>query len=230
MARYPEYRIEIPDSIGSGGGIRGLLQNRFELVRTARPPKEKEQDGSLVEHPFALSPVVFCTGPSTGGVENLSSAQVIGIYTGAITNWEQVGGLPAPIYPVDREAGDSSRSILERHMDGFKAARSVAKIFYTTPETADAIADHNYTLGFLPAGLARARGLKILSIDGVPPDRDSIDHGRYPYYGVFYLVSRGRLSKAAEAFIDYLYGADAVATIQKRGLIPIGKKNREGIN
>ncbi|BBO82310.1 phosphate-binding protein [Desulfosarcina ovata subsp. sediminis] len=223
MKRHPEYQIEIPDSIGSGGGIKGLLQKRFELVRTARPLKAKEQDGTLVENPFALSPIAFCTHPSVTGVDNLTSTQVIGIYTGVIANWKQVGGQPAPIYPVDREAGDSSRTILERNMENFKAARSVAKIFYSTPEAAEAIAGHKYTIGFLPLGLARSLYLNILSIDGVSPGRDSLRNGQYPYFSIFYLVSHVGCSKTAKAFVDYVYSPEAVEIIKEHGLVPMAR-------
>lgn len=229
MAQHPGYPIDIPDSIGSGGGIRGVLKERFEMARTARPLKPDEQDGTLVEYPFALSPIVFCAEPSVSGVKDLSSAQVIGIFTGAITRWDRVGGPPAPIYPVDREAGDSSRTIIEQRMAGFKAARSIAKIFYTTPETVEAIAEHHYTLGFLPLGLAKSHGLAIFSIDGVSPDRDSVGNGRYPYVTVFYLVCRGRPSKSARMFIDYLYRKDGVDIIEQQGLIPVERKNCESL-
>jgi phosphate transport system substrate-binding protein len=225
MQKNPQYQVEIPDSIGSGGGIKGLLGNRFEVARTARPLKEKEQNGSLIEYPFALSPVVMATHQSVANVDNLSSAQVLGIYAGTLTQWSQVGGLAEPIFPVDREAGDSSRTILEEHMPGFKATESVAKIFYSTPETVEAISDHQNTIGFMPMVVALTHGLKILSIDGVAPNADSIGKKQYPYFNTFYLISRNEISEAAKAFIDFIYQDEAIRTIRENGLIPIKNEN-----
>lgn len=143
------------------------------------------------------------------------------LYRGAVTSWSQVGGLAEPIFPVDREAGDSSRTVLEQHMAGFKEAQSVAKIFYSTPETVEAISNHQNTLGFLPLVVALTHDLKVLSIDGVAPNADSIEKKQYPYCNIFYLISRSEVSEVAEAFIDFIYREEAIRTIRDYGLIPI---------
>jgi len=224
MQSRPDLTVEIPDSIGSGGGIKGLLANRYELVRTARPLKAKEQDGTLVEYPFALSPVVFAVHPTATGIDNLTTTQIIGIYTGAIKSWDQLGGPASPIYPVDREPGDSSRVILEDHMPGFKEMKSVAKIFYTTPETIAAISQHQYTIGFLPHGPALDAQLQVVTIDGSAPAAVDIKNGSYPYVCTYFLVARKPVSKQATQFIDFIYSPEARAFMTKRGLIPLDKK------
>jgi len=224
MQSRPGLTIEIPDSIGSGGGIKGLLANQYELVRTARPLKAKEQDGTLVEYPFAISPVVFAVHPSVTGIDNLTTTQIIGIYSGAITSWDQLGGPTSPIYPVDREPGDSSRVILESHMPGFREMKSVAKIFYTTPETAAAVSQHKYTIGFLPHGLALDAQLQVASIDGFAPEVEDIKNGSYPYVCTYFLVARKSASSLATEFINFIYSPDARALMTKRGLIPLDKK------
>lgn len=215
--------VKIPDSIGSGGGIKDVLSNRHELARTARPLKPEEQDGTLVEYPFAISPVVFVIHPSVTGITNLTNRQIIDIYTGRTHSWGQLGGPAVPIYPVDREPCDSSRTILENHMQGFREAKSVAKIFYTTPEAVAAIREHRYTIGFLPLGLALESNLHVVAIDGFAPISRDIKTGTYPYIATYALVARKPVSRRATEFIDFIYSPDAAAIMTKHGLIPLGR-------
>jgi phosphate transport system substrate-binding protein len=224
VKQYPEFKVDVPDSIGSSGGIRGLLQKHFELARTARPLKADEQDGSLVEYPFAASLVVFATHPSVDNVDNLSSNEILGIYTGEITQWPQAGGPDGRIYPLDRESGDSSRSIVERHMHGFKDAESIAKIIYTTPDMVDALKEHRHTIGFIPMGLAREAHLNVLSLDGVAPNSANVGNGSYPYITIYSIVACKPVSENSKRFIDFLHSVEAAATIRERGLIPLEKR------
>jgi phosphate transport system substrate-binding protein len=224
MALHPEVSVDIPDSIGSGGGIRGLLQKKFEVVRTARALKSDEQDPAIVEYPFAASLVVFATNPSVTNVESLTRHQILGIYTGAITQWDQVGGPPGRIYPLDREAGDSSRTVLERYLDGFKEMTSTAKVLYTTPDLVEALEEHRHTIGFLPMGLAREKQLNVLSLGNVAPNAENVENGTYPYVNIFYIVARTPVSGSAVQFIDFLHSSEATAIIEDRGVIPLGSR------
>lgn len=222
MEQYPQHTIEVPDSVGSGGGIKQLLHNKCTLARTARHIKEKEQDGTLVEQAFALSPVALVTHPSVTGVTELSSTQITDIFSGKIDRWSQVGGPDQPVYPVDREPGDSSRSILEQQLQGFKSLKSIAKIFYSTPETAEAITRNRNTIGYLPLPIALQRKLNILAIDGIHPSQQTIEDRTYPYFSTFFLISRKNLtSQGARQFIEFISTPTAQALIEKNGLIAI---------
>ena len=212
--------VRVPDSIGSSGGVRALIAGKISLARTARPLKQKEQGHELRQFRFALSPVVIAAHPSVKKVNDISSQQLIKIYSGRIRNWQQLGGTNNPIYAIDREAGDSSRSIMERHLKDFPKGRTAAKIFYTTPEAVEAVAEHKYTLGFLPLSVAKAHGLKVLSIDDIKPTQDNVAKGTYKYVTPFYIVAAAKPSKAEKAFIDFLYSENAKNLIRASGSVP----------
>lgn len=223
MRSRPHFNVKVPDSIGSGGGIKNLLENRCELARTARPLKDKEQNGTLVEYPFAHSPIVFAIHSSVNGISNLTTGEIIDIYTRKTKFWDRLGGADAPIYPIDREPGDSSRSILENRMQGFAAAKSLAKIFYTTPDTLLAASQHKYTISFMPLGLALDANLKVVSIDGFAPNNPNIRSGSYPYVCTYTLVARKPVPKRATEFIDFIYSPEARAIMSQHGLIPMNR-------
>jgi len=212
--------VSIPDSVGSSGGIKALAAGKVSLARTARPLKDGGKKQGLRQFRFALSPVVIAVHPSVKGINNISSRQVSEIYSGQIRNWKQLGGEKHPIYAIDREAGDSSRSILEKHLDGFPKGKTSAKIFYTTPEAEAAIAEHKFTIGFLPLSVAKSHGLKVLSVDGIKPTEGNVIKDDYKYVTPFYIVSRAKPSAAEKTFIDFLYTEQAKKVIRASGSVP----------
>ena len=116
---HPDVTIEVPNSIGSGGGIKAVGRGEAGLGRTARALKEKEKPG-LTDVAFARSPVVFATNTSVHEVLDLSREQILAIYSGKINNWKEVGGPDGKIYPLSREEGDSSRETIDKNLAGFK--------------------------------------------------------------------------------------------------------------
>ncbi len=218
---HPEIRVVVPNSIGSTGGIRALLAGEIQLARTARPLKKNEQGQGLVAFRFADSPVAFVVHPSVEGIDNLTSAQIVGIYSWQYRRWSALGGPDAKIYPIHRETGDSSRTVLEKHLPGFRDIHSRAKIFYNTPDTANAIASHHFTVGFLPLNIALNSGLKVLRIDGLSPLECVATKSTYPYIVPFFLVSKGEPEGAALEFLQYLSTEKTRQRLKAQSVRPI---------
>ena len=78
---HPGITVEIPESIGSGGGIRAVLGGKSQIARVARPITEKESSQGLTSRIFALAPIVFAVSSGVAGVTNLSCEQILGIYS-----------------------------------------------------------------------------------------------------------------------------------------------------
>jgi phosphate transport system substrate-binding protein len=217
---HPGIRVVVPNSIGSTGGIRALLAGEVQLARTARPLKQSEQGQGLIAFRFADSPVAFVVHPSVEGVDNLTSAQIIGIYSGQYRRWSELGGPDAKIYPVDREVGDSSRTVLEEHLPGFRDVHSRGKIFYNTPDAASAIASHHFTVGFLPLNIALNSGLKVLRIDGESPLDYITSQSSYPFIVPFFLVSKGEPDGPALKFLQFLSAEKTRRRLQAESVRP----------
>ena len=74
-----------------------LIDGTVDLIICARESSEDEQNYALekgvtlIEKPIANDSFAFLLNRANS-VENLTHEQVVGIYTGQITNWKEVGG------------------------------------------------------------------------------------------------------------------------------------------
>lgn len=219
----PDIQVIVPDSIGTGGGIRAVAENKATLGRTARPLKADEKAQGLAEYLFAQSPVVMAAHPSLAQVRSLTSTDLINLYSGTHKTWDVFGGPPQKIYLIDREPGDSSRGTLEKNIQGFDSIKSIGKMFYNTPSAVEAIARHSFSAGYIPLAWARNQSLHIIALNGVLPSDDAIKRGAYPLVTPFYVISHEPVSDTAKLFIDFLYSDAARRVMRESGVVPVGQ-------
>ncbi len=220
---HPNVSVEVPGDTGTHSGIRAVGESTIEMARVARPPKDNEKRYGLTYRAFAESPVVFAVPPDVRRIGDLSTEQVIKIYSGDITNWKYLGGMSRKIYPVGREVNECSRAVLDEKLPGFKDIKAPAsKTFYTTSEAIEAISRHKSTIGYAPMAAVRKTGLKILKLDGVFPSARNVKNGTYKMTVPLGVVYKGKLRPPARAFVDFLYSREARRIIRDYGCIPVG--------
>ncbi|WP_257236787.1 substrate-binding domain-containing protein [Nostoc sp. 'Peltigera malacea cyanobiont' DB3992] len=106
------YTSAINDPPGSGTGIRMLLEGRLTFSLSSRPIADREyqqsqQRGlSLKQIPVALEGLAIAVHPNLQ-IPGLTLGQIKDIYTGKITNWNQVGGPNLKITAYSRRFEDA---------------------------------------------------------------------------------------------------------------------------
>jgi phosphate transport system substrate-binding protein len=217
---HPDTVIEVPDSIGSSGGIRATADGKCDIGRTARPLKKKEMGYGLNYRLFASTPVVFVTNKSVA-VHDISTPQVIALYKGEIGNWQQLGGKDAVLYLAVRYHGDSARSVLEKHMPPLAEFIDWAgEITYSTPETVEAVVRHDHTIAFLPLAMAVKNNLNIFRLNGIEPSAENIRNATYPLIIPLGLVWKGELQGASEDFVNFIFSHRGKKVIADNGAVP----------
>lgn len=104
ILRYTQPPIENP---GSGTGIEMLIDNQLSFSQSSRSVKGEEnqkaqQKGfSLKEIPVAIDGIAIAVNPKLN-IPGLTVTQIKDIYTGKITNWQEVGGVNLPITSYSR--------------------------------------------------------------------------------------------------------------------------------
>lgn len=211
---HGEVSVEVPESIGSSGGIKAVSRGKVDLARTARPLEEREKPG-LVEVLFAKSPIVFTVHPSVTGVHNLTVEQILGIYAGKHVNWQELGGPDHKIYVLDRETDDSSRRLITSTFPKFTALESAVRVAYSTPEAVDLLTKNQFTLGYLPLSVAQHEQLTVLPLQGMAPTENT-----YPLLTPFYLVFKSPANQIVEQFLAFIFSPPGQEIMKEAGVIP----------
>ncbi len=216
--KNPEIRIVIPDSIGSGGGIKTVGNDQYKIGRIARKIKEKEKYYNLTYIPFCKMPIVFFINKSVG-IADLTTAQICDIYSGKITNWQAVGGKNAKIRVIRREDGDSSLRILLEFFPGFAdiAQTSKSKTTFSDPSTCQLTERKAHSIAYGTYINARNYDVDILAINGKKPTA-----ANYPYIGTLAFVFKKKEFKGdVKKFVKFATSVNAHETIKRSGGIPI---------
>lgn len=124
---------------GSGTGIKMLIDNQLAFSQSSRSVKAEEnaqaqaKGFSLQEIPVAIDAIVIAVNPKLN-ISGLTVNQIQGIYTGKITNWQEVGGPNLPITPITRpkEAGGTVEFLIENVLDNGNFGQNISYIDTTT--------------------------------------------------------------------------------------------------
>ena len=213
----PQVRIEVPPSIGSGGGISAVGSGRAVLGRVARSLTDVEQEAGIVATPIARLPSAFFTHPGVK-VESITVEQLADIYAGRITNWNQVGGPDLRVRVIRREDIDSTLVVLRQTMPGWKdlAITDRSKMALTTQDSIETARKVPGAIGFAPYSKDFERGLSVLKIGGVHPLEDN-----YPSKNLLALIHMERtVTGPAVDFLKYSVSEAGRTIISEYGGIP----------
>ncbi len=216
---HPEIEFRFDSGTNSGGAIDGVLGGTLDLAVANRPLSEDEVGEPLDYRPFAKDAVVFATRHE-GEVEGISTEQARDVYGGELTNWEQLGGSPAPIVVLDRDEDESARKlVLLPLMDGRPVeARTV--VLNKAGEMIEAMKSTPDSLGYSSFGLLKAHevpGVRVLALDGVVPSPEAVLRGDYPWYLTFGFVHAADAPKEVRDFVTFASGPEGQELVEKNG-------------
>lgn len=117
MPDLADYQGEFPGfgHQGTHTAYLNLVEGKADLILVARSPSIEEMKLAEISRvsfdirPVALDAFVFMVNENNP-VKGLSEEEIRGIYSGEVTNLEQVGGPDGQIYPYQRNDQSGSRS------------------------------------------------------------------------------------------------------------------------
>ena len=205
---------------GSGSGIKAVQEGRCDIGLSSRDLKDEEKVAGLKATVLAYDGIAVIVNPENP-VNDLSLETIAKIYTGEITNWNEVGGNDAEIVLIGREAGSGTR-------DGFESitgTEELCKYRQELTSTGDVITTVSQNPGAIGyASVASVKdSVKVLTINGVMPTESTIKDGSYVVQRPFVLVTKVdvELSKSAQKFFDFINSADANGIISEAGVVPV---------
>lgn len=199
--------------IGSDAGVNLAISGEIELGYISRDLRDTEK-GKVEALSIGASGTAVAVS-SANSVKALTKDQIVKIFTGAITDWKDVGGTPGKIRVLIRESGSSTRSAFESYFfDGKKLPYATSAIEVTKiDETVSAIDSFKESIGMVTMNASTFGNAKIalVTVDGVQASRENLNSGAYKIRRPLYFVYNAdptKLKPAIKAFLDFVKGPE----------------------
>ena len=227
-AKYPDHRVIVPSSVGSSGGIRAVRSDRAILARVAQPLKDKEKNYGLKYLVFARDMVVFAGGAKVT-VRNLTSAQLLDLFAGKITNWGELGGAPGLVRLLVRQPGDSSLQVIQEQLPAFRniVFPHSSKSIHTDPKLLELAQKYKHSLCWLTFSALKGAHSPLypLALDGITPTPENARLHKYKLLEPYALVYKEeRLNDLARIFLDFIFSKECQQLMKQYGVLPVNKE------
>ena len=204
------------------GAYQAIVDGGADLIFCAAPSEKQlayaaEKGVELELFPIGLEAFVFLVNEKNP-VDGLTQAQLRDIYGGEITNWSQVGGPDRLIAPLQRNEGSGSQSRFLAFMEG-RATKHGPFAFLG--------ASIGFSFRYYVDGITKAKGVKMLAVDGFYPDVENIRSGAYPLSGEFYAVFRkDDMNPNIQRVIDFLRSPEGRRIVSESGYVTLESKEK----
>jgi len=213
-------KIEI-NQIGSSAGITNAISGVSEIGMSSRDLKQEELDSGLSEIIIAYDGIVVVTHP-TNKVKDLTLEQVKKIFTGEVTNWNELGGEDLEIVVVSREDGSGSRDSFQEIIN-FSSGELVrsAIIASGNGNIKTTVAMNKHAVGFISFEYVDD-SVSTIDINGVEATPDNVLAQTYQLSRPFLFVNKEEsLTEAGQEFIDFILSPEGQAVVIETGAIPV---------
>ena len=216
---------------GSGTGIAALINGTTDVCMASRPMKDDEKrklrdryQTMGVEIPVARDGLSIYLNEQNP-VKELTIEQLRGIYTGAITNWKDLGGPDKPITLYGRENNSGTYVYFK---DNVLLGHDYSARCQTLPGTAavvNAVARDPNGIGY--GGAAYAKGVRETAMKkddkspAVLPSAASVRDGSYPLSRYLYFYLRKKPEGDTKKFVQWVLSEEGQKLATDVGYFPL---------
>ena len=226
---------------GSGTGIAALMNGTVDIANSSREMEEDEIATARangiepVEFQVAIDALAVIVHPDNP-VSQLTLGQIADIYTGRVTNWQEVGGNDAGIVLLSRETNSGTHVyFLEEVIRGGDADNP--DIF--APQTllmpssvgiTNEIQRNPNAIGYDGLGYVTEHE-KVLAIARdeagpyVLPSVESAASGDYPISRGLYMYSAGKPTGVIADYLAWIRGPQGQAIVAELGFVPLPEED-----
>lgn len=242
-------------SEGSGTGIQMLLKGQLSFAQSSRPILEQEFDTAarykitLRQVPVGIDGIAIAVHPSLK-IKGLTLGELREIYTGKITNWQQLGGDNLAIIPYSRPLSSGTTEFFRENVINQQVLSQKVIVIKTTTEALRAISQNkgaiyyasaaevvgqcsvkpipiSYRLG--SAFIAPYRGVYLPPQECSTENKNTLNYtafqnSEYPLTRKLFVVLRqdgGIEEKAGEAYSNLLLTDEGQRLLQEAGFVSL---------
>lgn len=219
---------------GSGTGLKLVSEGTADIGNsdiTAEAAKlDAQKSKELVDHKVCAIGFAVVVNKEVK-VDSLTKDQIQKIFTGEITNWNQVGGDDIVINVVNRAKSSGTRATFKDTVMGGKDEKeglgttqdsngNVEKGIQSTKGSISYLA-----LSYLTDKVKES--VKPLKIEGTEANEENIVAGKYTFWSYEHMYTKGEAKDLTKEFIDYMLSSENGELVKKLGYIPMSEiKNK----
>ncbi|MEJ2413044.1 MAG: phosphate ABC transporter substrate-binding protein [Anaerolineales bacterium] len=233
---HPEVRLAVTGG-GSGTGIASLINGTVDIANASRQIKEEERQDALdngtepVEFVIARDAIAVIINPENP-VDQLTLQQISDIYSGKLTNWQEVGGEDRPIVKLSRETNSGTHVyFLEEVVRlGDKENHTLFSrdtLLLPSSEGIGAeIRQNPNAIGYDGLGYV-TDDMKVIAIARSPgepyilPSAESVNSGQYPVARDLYMYTNGTPEGMVADYLEWILTPEAQEIVTELGFVPI---------
>ncbi len=240
MEKNPDVSIAVTGG-GSGTGIAAIINGTCDIAQCSRAMKPQELDAAkkngreVQEVETAIDALAVIVNPSNP-VSQLTIEQLSGIFTGAVTNWKELGGEDQPILVLSRERNSGTHVYFLEHIvrkgneKGPEEYSPKALMLPSSQAISDEVAQSVSAIGYVGIGYVSNRQKKIAvgkAAEGpfVLPSMDTALDKTYPIARGLFMYIPKNPSALVKSFMDFVLSDQGQEIVQQMDFVPLRKKS-----
>lgn len=217
-AAAQQYSAKNPGSVinvqggGSGTGLSKISEGAVDIGNSDIFAEEKEgvDATNLIDYKVAVVGMGPVSHPDTG-VEDVTTEELLGIFTGEIKNWKELGGIDQEIIVINRAKGSGTRATFETiALQGKQpieaqeqdSSGTVRKIVSETPGAISYLAFSYFD-----------QTTTALRVNGIAPNQENVESNKWEIWAYQHMYTNGEATGLAKDFIDYILSDDVQETV-----------------
>ncbi len=219
---------------GSGTGIAALLNGTTDICQASRPMKPKEKldlkkkrGVDAYELSVALDGLALFVN-NKNPLQELTISQLKEIYTGEVTNWNELGGPNQKIILYGRENNSGTYAYFKEHVLQDEDFTPRTQTLPGTAAIINAVSKDVKGIGY--GGIAYGRGVKFIKIKkdakspSYEPSLANVENGSYPISRYLYWYTAGAPKGIIKKYADWVVSPAGQSIVKNVGYYPLPRK------
>lgn len=212
-----------------------LINGEVDIILSLKPNEElismAKNNGVEFEYvAIGKDAFVFIVNENNP-IENISLKEIQEIYTGELTNWAQLGWDDAAIIPFQREHESGSQAIMENVvMQGLEMIEAPSNEINTGMGTMNERLSYDnslyaigYNIYYFTSYMYPDDNIKMLSINGISPNKATIQNNDYIFTGEIFAIIRSdeESNSNARKMLNWYLTKEGQKIVDESGYVPI---------
>ena len=210
---------------GSGLGIKSIIMESIDIGNASRKANEQENElirkkqNELIETAIAIDAISIIVHKDNP-INDISLKSLRLIFSGKITNWNELGGDNLEIVVISRDVSSGSFEVFNHAVLHNDLLKENSMRLASNNAVATTVKYTKGAIGYIGLGYVNDE-LKVLTIDGILPSKHTAQNYEYPLTRKLYMYTTKTRSDATQEFIDFILSELGQTIVEQQGYIRI---------